>query len=119
MIEYPVADRDVALARTLEAFEEDCRRAALVVSVRVAPPDCAALVIDRKVWQRNGAVALRRVGKASDIKGWEITAARPDGTDRPWARSGRQPVASAGAPPPTRAQPNEATPRTDDLEPGD
>jgi len=86
----------VALARTLEAFEEDCRRAALVVSVRAAPPGCAALVIDRKVWQRNGAVALRRVGKtsdikasdikASDIKAWEITAARPDGTDRPWAR---------------------------------
>jgi competence protein ComEC len=130
----------VTLARTLEALEEDCRRATLVVSARVAPPGCDALVIDRKVWQRNGALALRRVIKASDIKASdikasdikasdikasdikasEITAARPNGTDRPWARPGRQPEASAGTPrPAAQTQPRDATPRTDDLEAGD
>jgi hypothetical protein len=68
----------VAIARTIEAFEEDCRRAALVVSAREAPPDCATRVIDRKVWQRNGALALHRVGTS-----WEITAARPPATIDP------------------------------------
>jgi competence protein ComEC len=62
----------VAIARRPEAFEEDCRRAAVVVSARTAPPDCAALVVDRAVWQRGGAIALRHVGGK-----WEITAARP------------------------------------------
>ena len=62
----------VAIARTLEAFEEDCRRAVLVVSTRDAPPGCAALVVDRGVWRRSGAMALRRDGER-----FEITAARP------------------------------------------
>jgi competence protein ComEC len=72
----------VAVAKTLEAFEEDCRRAVLVVSARDAPPGCAALVIDRKVWRRFGAMALRRRGDQ-----FEITATRPPGYDRPWARA--------------------------------
>src|SRR5262245_46250907 len=59
----------VAIARSIEAFAEDCRRAALVLSPREAPPGCAAPVIDRKAWQRNGALALRRVGD-----GWETTS---------------------------------------------
>ena len=49
----------VAIAKTVEAFEEDCRRAAVVVSARDAPAGCAALVIDRRVWRRSGAMALR------------------------------------------------------------
>jgi competence protein ComEC len=103
----------VAIAKTIEAFEEDCRRAALVVSSRDAPPGCAALVVDRQVWRRSGAMALRRVGE-----GFEITATRPAGYDRPWARA----IASESTPPePSRrpAQPRDATPRADDLEPGD
>jgi competence protein ComEC len=104
----------VAIARTAEAFAEDCRRAAVVVSQRVAPPDCAALVIDRGVWQRGGAMALRRVGN-----GWEVTAARPPGYDRPWARG--RPSAEEGSPSPTpqRREPRDATPRAEDLQPGD
>jgi competence protein ComEC len=104
----------VAIARRPEAFEEDCRRAAVVVSQRTAPPDCAALVIDRAVWQRGGAMALRHLsGK------WDITAARPPGLDRPWAR-GRHPaeeVPASAAPP--RREPRDATPRAEDMEPGD
>jgi competence protein ComEC len=104
----------VAIARSAEAFAEDCRRAAVVVSQRVAPPDCAALVIDRGVWQRGGAMTLRRVGN-----GWEVTAARPPGYDRPWARAR---PSSEEAPPsgvPQRREPRDATPRAEDLQPGD
>ena len=55
--------RLIALARTIEAFEEDCRRAAVVASPREAPPHCAALVIDRNVLapdRRGGAPPHRR-----------------------------------------------------------
>jgi competence protein ComEC len=104
----------VALVKTMEAFEEDCRRAVLVVSPREAPPDCAARVVDRKVWRRGGAVALRRIGE-----GFEMTAARADGYDRPWARA--LPVVAAEATRATPARPvlRDATPREEDLEPGD
>jgi competence protein ComEC len=106
----------VAIAKTLEAFEEDCRRAVLVLSARDAPPACAALVIDRQVWRRAGAIALRRVGQ-----GFEVTAARPADHDRPWARAVAQPgdTPEAARTTPARPQPRDATPRAEDLEPGD
>jgi competence protein ComEC len=106
----------VAIARTAEAFEEDCRRASVIVSQRAAPPDCAALVIDRPVWQRGGATALRRVGSA-----WEITTAKPPGYDRPWARARARPSVEEPSPPaaPQRREPRDATPRAEDLQPGD
>jgi competence protein ComEC len=103
--------RVVALARTLEAFSDDCRRAAVVASAHIAPATCPALVIDRDVLQRSGAVALRRHGD-----GFVMTATRPPGHDRPWA------TARPGAPSPTRAAPQpppDATPQRQDLEPGD
>ena len=34
-------DSIVAIANSVEAFEEDCRRAAVVLSARDAPPGCA------------------------------------------------------------------------------
>src|SRR5262249_11900117 len=70
----------IAIARTVEALAEDCRRAAVVVTAHAAPPGCAAFVIDRQVWRRSGAMALRRLGE-----GFEITAVRRGGYDRPWA----------------------------------
>jgi competence protein ComEC len=104
----------VAMAKTIAAFEEDCRRAALVVSAGDAPPGCGALVVDRQLRRRSGAVALRRTGE-----GFEITAARPVGYERPWARAtapeSDAPQTSRPASPP----PRDATPRADDLEPGD
>jgi len=104
----------VAIAKTIEAFEEDCRRAVLVVSARDAPPGCTALVVDRQVWRRSGAMALRRLGERFDI-----TTTRPLSYDRPWRRA----VApESEAPVPPRAmplQPRDATPREDDLEAGD
>src|SRR5262245_53071639 len=41
-----------------DAFEEDCRRTAIVVATRDAPPDCEAIVIGRKQWREQGALAL-------------------------------------------------------------
>jgi competence protein ComEC len=104
----------VAIARTIAAFEEDCRRAALVVSAGDAPPGCAAILVDRQVSRRSGAMALRRVGE-----GFEITPARPAGYERPWTRAvtpgNGAPDAIRPASPPAR----DATPRPDDLEAGD
>ena len=100
----------VALPFAAEAFEEDCRQAALVISQRTAPPSCAAMKIDRTVWSRTGATALYR-----SAKGWNTAVAFPPGYERPWARAlaprgeGETPSSSAG---PT---PRDATPRTEDL----
>jgi competence protein ComEC len=106
----------VALARSIEAFAEDCRRAALVVSTRDAPPGCGGLVVDRRVWRLSGALALRRSGD-----GFEITATRPSGYDRPWARALAQGIdgVDASRSPSTGSQPRDATPREEDLELGD
>jgi competence protein ComEC len=104
--------RLVALARTPEAFEEDCRRATVVASPREAPPGCTAVLIDQSSLRRTGAVALHRNGD-----GFKITAARPDGYDRPWARA-RPPAVAPPTTPAARA-PVDATPRVEDLEPGD
>ena len=85
------------------------------MSPSVAPPGCAAVVIDRNVVRTNGAVALRRVGER-----WEIKVARASGLGRPWAR-----MASAAddaiALPATISSPaaRDATPRAEDLQPGD
>jgi competence protein ComEC len=103
----------VAISKTNQALEEDCRRAAVVISARTPPADCEALVIDRKSWERHGALALRRAGQ-----GWQIEAARPDGYARPWARS----IPAADDPSsrirPGPVQPRDATPRAEDLDPG-
>jgi competence protein ComEC len=104
----------VAAATSADAFEEDCREAALVVTARNAPPACAATIIDRNAAHARGAMALRRKGE-----GWEITAARPAGQDRPWARgvatTEETTTAAARQQTPTR----DATPRPEDLEAGD
>jgi hypothetical protein len=56
---------------------------------------------------------------------WEITPARPDGYDRPWAPRSPAEVPAAAASPdaqtsaPKPAAKRDATPRAEDLEPGD
>src|SRR5262245_12925701 len=100
----------VALPFNAEAFEEDCRAAALVVSQRTAPPSCAAVTIDRTVWPRTGATALYRRGGV-----WERVVSYPPGYDRPWAKAmprgeGTDLPATA-----SRAPARDATPRAEDL----
>jgi competence protein ComEC len=92
----------VALPSAAESFAEDCRRAALIVSQRTAPPGCAAPTIDRTVWPRTGASVLYRTGK-----GWETVLARPAGYDRPWSR-----IVPATTTPVTSTAPATATPAT-------
>jgi competence protein ComEC len=102
--------RLVARVLTPEGFAEDCVRTTVVVTAREAPPHCQSLVVDRRMSRTLGAVALTREGER-----WTLTAARPQGQDRPWAR------AAVSEPPrlPVRPQTRDATPPRDALEPGD
>ena len=104
----------VAIVKKGSALEEDCRKAAVVISVHQAPSDCHALVIDKQSVRRSGSLALSRVGNA-----FEITPARGLGYDRPWApaRSQASEIRDSGRP--TNAPSRDATPNPEDLEPGD
>jgi competence protein ComEC len=112
--------RVVSYALAPDAFDEDCRRAAVVVATRAAPPNCAATVIGRRFWREHGALALRRDGDA-----FIIDSARSVNFDRPWAP--RQPHAAGlassnrevGSPAAPRPPPRDATPRPEDLEADD
>jgi len=102
--------RFVAMALSPEAFDDDCRRAAVVITMGGKPASCAAMTVDRASRQQTGALTLRRAGES-----FAVTPTRPPGYDRPWARA-IAPVATAeSAVPAVR----DATPRVEDLEPGD
>jgi competence protein ComEC len=101
----------VAVAFSPAAFAEDCRRATLVLSPRQGPTQCDAMLIDRGAWRAGGALALRRVGQ-----GFDMIVTRPPGYDRPWMRG---PNEASATPTSVRPAPRDATPRGDDLEPGD
>src|SRR5712664_3175850 len=59
----PMADGSlVAQALRADALTDDCARAALIVTARQAPPDCAAAVIDQGRSRRHGTLALWRKG---------------------------------------------------------
>jgi competence protein ComEC len=93
-----------------EAFSEDYARATVVISAREAPAGCAAILIDRNVWRSQGAIALRW---ASDR--FEMSAARPRGYARPWARA---PALTASTSSPMRPVLPDATPINDDWTQG-
>jgi competence protein ComEC len=102
----------VALALSPDAFDDDCRRAAVLVTPGKGPSNCAAMINDRDLRMRTGAMALRRTGE-----GYAVTLTRPPGYDRPWARAAPLLVndGAASTGPATR----DATPRAEDLEPDD
>jgi competence protein ComEC len=102
----------VSMALSAEAFEEDCAHAAVVVAPRDAAGDCAANLVDRKAWRANGAITLRWTGDS-----FERNVARPPGYERPWARA--LPGTSEAAPASARPAVRDATPRAEDMEPGD
>ncbi len=63
------------------AFEEDCRRADIVITRLAAPASCAAqLIIDRFSLAETGALGLNRHNG-----GWVAIPARTLGEDRPWS----------------------------------
>src|SRR4051795_5581556 len=70
----------VAQALRPEALSDDCKRAALIVTLQQAPASCAASVIDADRLRRQGALALRR-GR----EGFVVEAVKPRGIDRPWS----------------------------------
>ncbi|MET0313318.1 MAG: ComEC/Rec2 family competence protein, partial [Hansschlegelia sp.] len=72
----------VGLSWEPSALEEDCRRAALIVTRLTAPPGCSktAAVIDAQVLTATGSLSLFRTGAAFDA----IAARDPSGR-RPWS----------------------------------
>jgi competence protein ComEC len=102
--------RMVAVVRAAEAFEEDCLRAAVVISTRQPPAHCPALVIGRRETERAGAMALR-----TTETGFEITPARPPSYDRAWAPM----IVSQTPTSESNAQSADQTPAIEDLAPGD
>ena len=110
----------VAYAIEPDAFEDDCRRAALILAAHDdPPPGCAATVIGRQTWYDHGALALRRAGA-----GFVVVSSRPKNFDRPWAPAWpahrESPSGNTAANPsvvaPSRAPPRDATPLQDDIE---
>jgi competence protein ComEC len=104
--------RFIALALTPEAFEDDCRRASIVVTPGNGPSSCAAMTSDRRSRQQSGALTLRQAGE-----GFAVTPTRPQGYDRPWARAVPSNAQSGVLRTATGAR--DATPRAEDLEVGD
>lgn len=105
----------IALTLKPEAFADDCARAAVIVTLRQPPVDCVAMVLDQEMLRRRGTLALR---KTAD--GYAITANRPRGVDRPWSPAN---VEDEPEGPDVRlnrpAQPVDATPAENDLQPDD
>jgi competence protein ComEC len=108
--------RLVAYAQSAGAFEEDCARAAAVLSPRDAPGACQASLIDRRVWRTQGATALFWNGDR-----FERAAGRPANVDRPWARAVRSQRTDAAEIAPVARRPSapDATPPTDAVEADD
>jgi competence protein ComEC len=110
----PLADgRLVALALRIDALADDCSRAALVVTARPAPPDCAAMVVDRQRLASQGALALTRRGD-----GFAVEAVKARGADRPWspATAGAGDYDGGLAPKTAVPRSNDATPSETDLQ---
>ncbi|RQH16309.1 ComEC/Rec2 family competence protein [Bradyrhizobium sp. RP6] len=109
----PLADgRLVALALRIDALADDCSRAALVVTALPAPPDCAAMVVDRPRLASQGALALTQSGD-----GFSVQAVRARGTSRPWLPAGAGEGDFDGSLAPKTAVPRnrDATPSETDL----
>jgi competence protein ComEC len=69
----------IAVARRPDAFADDCREAALVVSKFDVPRACATAAIDRHMLATTGAIALKRVNGE-----WRADPARSPFVNRPW-----------------------------------
>jgi len=109
--------RLVALALAPDAFADDCTRAVVIVTARQKPAGCAATVFDQETLRGQGALALRTSGD-----GYAVIAARPPGTDRPWARGAAEDTGEAGTPPRRSVRPAralDATPAETDLQADD
>lgn len=106
----PLADgRLVALTLRIDALADDCSRAALVVTARPAPPDCAAMVIDRQRLARQGALALSLRGD-----GFVVQPVKARGANRPWS-----PATAGEGESELSLMPRSAAPRAKDATPSE
>jgi competence protein ComEC len=80
----------IAVARRREAFADDCRDAALVITRLEAPAACDTSVIDLRTLATTGAIALYRVNGR-----WIAEPARAPEAERAWY--GREERADPGA----------------------
>ncbi|MGH6672304.1 MAG: ComEC/Rec2 family competence protein [Xanthobacteraceae bacterium] len=108
---HPACDRTACIAalpagRTLSvvsappAFEEDCVRAAVVVSSLPAPIDCSAQVFDSSRLAQTGAVGLTWNGSR-----FVVATDRSVLEDRPWSPAPLQASERVVVPPPSRRTP--------------
>ena len=110
--------RAVALVKDRRAFEEDCRRAVVVISPLAAPPACKpAVLLDRTFLAAHGAAAIRFTPT-----GPEVVTTRQPGESRPWPERAGPPAVrrstvpahagpspDAAAPPPDASRPSRGT----------
>jgi competence protein ComEC len=80
----------IAAPKRPEAFADDCKEAALIVTTLNAPAFCKPPVIDRRTLATTGAMALRRVDGR-----WVAETGRSPYADRPWYGRAAPPDASA------------------------
>lgn len=103
--------RNIAFVRKSSAFEEDCRRAEIVITRLKAPTPCAALlVLDREALAARGATTIRLGADSIEIRSvrkGDETVARASTATRP-------PVPAAK---PARAIPEQDIPEDDRPEP--
>ena len=106
----------VAIARTVEAFEEDCRRAVVVLSARNAPAGLCRVrgrPAGLAASERSRCAALARASRSPPRAGRPATTGHGPAPRRRRPRRRTRP-ATLGA-----AQPRDAMPRHEDLEAGD
>ncbi|WP_201834130.1 ComEC/Rec2 family competence protein [Microvirga zambiensis] len=94
--------RRIAFVQNVAAFEEDCRRASVIISRLEAPPTCSVdLLLDGNALKERGATTLRFGPK--DV---EILSVREGREVRPWSTPNpSQSVASRAQEKPRRARP--------------
>ncbi len=100
----------VALTLQADGFADDCAQAALIVTTRQPPGDCAARVIDVEALRRSGAMVVRR-----DRGGLLAEAVRPRGLDRPWSPAAETSEPESGGRPAIN-RPVDATPAETDVQ---
>lgn len=101
--------RTISITTNIQGLIEDCSISSIAISWRMGVDGCQAMLVDRQVWRRTGAMALR-VTK----DGFLVKPDRQSGQERPWMpRVDFNGV--LGRPAPIRPT-QDATPRVEDLE---
>jgi competence protein ComEC len=102
------ARRNVAFVQDLSAFEEDCRRAAIVITRLKAPSQCGApLVLDRDALAARGATAIRLSREVIEVR-----SVRKGAEAIPWtgSKATAQTSPSQNRPRPARPVPEQDLP---------